>query len=149
MHTIRISDETYRQLLARAESFDDTPEEVIARLLGTSDHAASPADATSPKRATPGSILPEQAYWRPILAIIEEAGGAMAANDVIEAVWERLHEQMRPRDLERQGLGEMRWRNRVRFARLRLKERGLLSDSSPRGIWEITEEGRGYLAGQP
>jgi restriction endonuclease Mrr len=98
------------------------------------------------RRAAPGSILPEQAYWRPILAIIDEAGGSMAATDVIEAVWDRLHDQFRPRDLERQRLGEMRWRNRVRFARLRMKERGLLSDSSPRGVWEITEEGRRYLA---
>jgi hypothetical protein len=143
---IEISDETYRHLLAHAESFDDTPEDVIVRLLGRSDPTAESAIASTTRRAVPGSILPEQAYWRPILTIIDEAGGSMAATDVIEAVWERLRDQLTPRDLERQRLGEMRWRNRVRFARLRMKERGLLSDSSPRGVWEITEEGRSYLA---
>ncbi len=148
MHTIHVSDATYRELLARAESFEDTPEDVIVRLLGTRMSPATSTEAGG-KRATPGSILPEKAYWRPILAIIDEAGGSMAATDVIEAVWGRLHTQMTPRDLERQRLGEMRWRNRVRFARLRLKDRGLLSDTSPRGIWEITEEGRSYLATTP
>jgi hypothetical protein len=146
VRTIRVSDDTYRELLARVESFEDTPEDVIVRLLGTVVRAAAPGEAAGSGRASPGSILPEKAYWRPILAIIDEAGGSMAATDVIEAVWDRLHTQMTPRDLERQRLGEMRWRNRVRFARLRLKDRGLLSDSSPRGIWEITEEGRSYLA---
>jgi len=146
VHTIRVSDDTYRELLARVESFEDTPEDVIVRLLGAPGRAAESSAAARGKRATPGSILPEKAYWRPILGIIDEAGGSMAATDVIEAVWDRLHMQMTPRDLERQRLGEMRWRNRVRFARLRLKDRGLLSDSSPRGIWEITEEGRSYLA---
>jgi hypothetical protein len=145
VHTIHVSDATYRELLARVESFEDTPEDIIVRLLGIPAGAAASREIASGKRATPGSILPEKAYWHPILAIIDEAGGSMAATDVIEAVWDRLHTQMTPRDLERQRLGEMRWRNRVRFARLRLKDRGLLSDSSPRGIWEITEEGRSYL----
>src|SRR4051812_41831521 len=44
------------------------------------------------------------------------------------------------------GTGEVRWRNRTRFARLRMKERGLLSDMSPRGIWEMTDAGRGYTS---
>jgi len=147
VQTIRISDRTYRLLLTRAESFEDTPDDVILRLLeGSHERPASEPRDASRGRAAPGSILPEQAYWRPILTIIEEAGGSMPATDVIEAVWERLRDQFTPRDLERQRLGEMRWRNRVRFARLRMKERGLLSDSSPRGVWEITEAGRGYLA---
>jgi len=144
---IRISEELYRQLLAHAESFDDTPEDVIRRLLGHSGETPDPtAAAATTSRAAPGSILPEREYWRPILAVVAEAGGSMAATDVIEAVWERLQDRLTPRDLERQRLGEMRWRNRVRFARLRMKERGLLSDTSPRGVWEITEAGRAYLA---
>ncbi len=146
MRTIAVSDETYRELLARAESFEDTPEDVIVRLLGRSEPATGAASAPATQRAAPGSILPEQAYWRPILSVIAEAGGRMAATDVIEAVWDRLKDELTPRDLERQRLGEMRWRNRVRFARLRMKERGLLSDASPRGVWEITDEGRRYLA---
>lgn len=38
------------------------------------------------------------------------------------------------------------WRNRARFARLRMKERDPLSDASHRGVWEITPLGREYLA---
>jgi len=49
------------------------------------------------------------------------------------------------RDLEVLKNGEIRWRNRARFARLRMKERGLLSNESPRGVWEISDIGRAYL----
>lgn len=52
---------------------------------------------------------------------------------------------LKERDRETLRNGEVRWRNRARFARLRMKERGLLSDTSHRGIWEITELGRAYL----
>lgn len=146
MHRIEVTEDTYKQLLARAESFEDTPEDVIVRLLGERKRTGAARPAQAAGRAAPGSILPEKAYWRPILSVIAEAGGHMAATDVIEAVWDRLRDQLTARDLERQGLGEMRWRNRVRFARLRMKERGLLSEDSPRGVWEITDEGRRYLA---
>jgi hypothetical protein len=30
----------------------------------------------------------------------------------------------------------------VQFTRLTLKDRGLISSDSPRGVWEITDEGR-------
>jgi restriction endonuclease Mrr len=57
-----------------------------------------------------------------------------------------MQDVLTPRDFEPLKSGEIRWRNRARFARLRMKELGLLSDSSHRGIWEITESGRQYLA---
>lgn len=41
---------------------------------------------------------------------------------------------------------EVRWEMRVHFARLRMKERGLIADDSPRGTWEISDAGREYLA---
>jgi restriction endonuclease Mrr len=56
-----------------------------------------------------------------------------------------MHEQFTDRDLEGLEQGEVRWRNRVRFARLRMKERGLLNPASRRGVWEISDAGRRYL----
>lgn len=98
------------------------------------------------QRANPGSILPEREYWKPILNIIIEAGGSAAASDVIDAVGERMKDAFKARDLDHLKMGEVRWRNRARFARLRMTERGLLSGTSHRGVWEITDAGRKYLA---
>jgi restriction endonuclease Mrr len=50
------------------------------------------------------------------------------------------------RDRQPLQSGGIRWRNRARFARLRMKERGLLSSSSEHGIWEITPYGREFLS---
>lgn len=157
MPYLEVTDETYNRLLQRSESFADTADNVIVRLL----------DATAPKtddsvhsvqrrsvrnqvgqttpRAIPGSILPEREYWVPILEILTEAGGAAPASDVIDALGERMRGMLTQRDYETLSMGDVRWRNRARFARLRMTEQGLLSDASPRGIWELTDEGCKHL----
>jgi len=99
-------------------------------------------------RAIPGSILPEREYWVPILEILTEAGGAAPASDVINALGGRMDRMFTQRDLETLSMGEVRWRNRARFARLRMTEQGLLSGDSHRGIWELTDLGRKHLANE-
>ncbi len=150
MPKVELSLPIYQRLLRRAESFDDTAEDVIGRLL---DEAGDAIDtdrddgALMQNRAPapPGSLLPVGAYWLPILGILVEAGGSAAANDVIDALEERMGSEFKDRDRETLRNGEVRWRNRARFARLRMKERGLLSKASPRGVWEVTERGAAYL----
>jgi hypothetical protein len=150
MPEIELSSSVYQRLLRRSVSFDDTPEDVIGRLLdeaeGTIDSDRNDgALLQNWAPAPPGSLLPVGAYWLPILGIIAEAGGSAPANAVIDALGERMGDEFKDRDRETLRNGEVRWRNRARFARLRMKERGLLSDTSPRGVWEITELGDAYL----
>ena len=142
MPVIELSDATYRRLLARVQSFEDTAEQVVLRLLEGTEEGTPPSEQARPRhRASPGSILPEREYWLPMLAAIDEAGGWLPANDAIEAVGERLKDQLTEQDLAPQKLGEVRWRNRARFARLRMKEQGLLSARiSPR---DLADHGRG------
>lgn len=150
MPTVRISPSNYQRLLRRSASFDDTPNDVIERLLDQAEDGAS-ADRHGNEAfrtkapAPPGSILPGGAYWLPILSVLAEAGGSAPANDVIDALEERMGDALKDRDRETLSNGEVRWRNRARFARLRMKERGLLSDTSQRGVWEITTTGRAHL----
>jgi len=132
-------------------SFDDQPEDVIARLLDEVEGAAvtdsgRDSDHEGPSRAAPGSVLPIKAYWVPILQVLVEKEGAAHSNDVIDALEARMAEMFTERDREPLRSGGIRWRNRARFARLRMKEAGLLSDSSHRGVWEITPQGRAFLA---
>jgi hypothetical protein len=148
---IELSDPAYRRLLRQSTSFADSAEDVVLRLLDLAEHSESiqphQPNQRQISRATPGSILPEREYWRPILGIIAEAGGSAAANDVIEVLGERMKDAFKARDLDLLKMGEVRWRNRARFARLRMREQGLLSQTSHRGLWEITDAGRRYLAG--
>jgi hypothetical protein len=153
MPTIVLSETTYQRLHNHATSFDDQPEDVIVRLLDQADEDGDPApgppEVSRParaSRATPGSLLPLTAYWVPILRILDEAGGAAPSGDVLEALDERMGDMFTRKDRELIASGAIRWRNRARFARLRMKERNLLSGTSQHGVWEITDEGREYLA---
>lgn len=121
---------------------------LVLEEAGDDDAASDPGSdgAWAPSRATPGSVLPVHGYWVPILRVLDEAGGSAPSTDVIEALGTRMQDVLTRRDFEPLKSGEIRWRNRARFARLRMKERGLLSDTSHRGIWEITEAGRKHLA---
>lgn len=148
---IDLSQKTYRRLLRRSTSFEDSPDDVITRLLDQVEEAdplrrdETEKAARDARGTKPGSILPERAYWKPILEVLEEGGGALPANDVIEAAGKRMRGELTPRDFEPLDTGEIRWRNRARFARLRMREAGLLSDTSRRGVWEITDSGRAFL----
>ena len=150
MSLIEVSDDTNLRLLRLVRSFDDSADDVIRRLL---DHfeqndggAVTPHVRTTTRRAPPGSILSEGEYWLPLLDTLATAGGELPANDAIEEVGRRLKGRLTARDYENLDQGGVRWKNRVRFARLRLKERGLLDPTAPRGVWRITIEGRRYLA---
>lgn len=149
MPSIELSDDTYQRLLRLTTSFEDRPEDVIRRLLaeGADDRGAAlpPSGEVEPSRAAPGSVLPVEDYWLPILEVLAEMGGSAPSNDVVDALAERMKDQLTPGDYLPLKSGEIRWRNRARFARLRMKERGLLSDSSHRGVWEMTSLGYEYL----
>jgi hypothetical protein len=151
MQPIELSDHTYRRLLQHVESFGDTPESVIERLLDTAENPPS-GQTDKPKTASrpaDGDLLPESQYWLPILQILVEHDGKAKGRDVIAALENRLGSRFTARDRDRLGMGEVRWKNRARFARLRMKELGLVSSDSQRGVWEITEEGRRYLNQRP
>jgi restriction system protein len=144
---VDLSTDTLRRLLGLVQSFDDTAEDVIARLLEHYENSSSGSKLkpTEPEPPKEGDLLPEGQYWLPILEILVEAGGRAKGSDVIEILEGRIGDRLRLRDRDQLRMGEVRWRNRARFARLRMKEVGLISSQSPRGIWEITEKGRDYL----
>src|SRR3954466_13250422 len=149
MFSVELSDDIYKRLLRHVESFEDTPEQVIQRLLDEVENGGGTVKgslrSTSDVLRAEGGLLPESEYWLPILEILAANGDAAKGRDVINALEERLGESLGPRDRDVLDMGEVRWRNRARFARLRMKEQGLISSESPRGTWEITEKGHRFL----
>jgi len=159
---IEIDDEVWAALKADAEPFVDTPNDVLRRKLGL-DEGEAPAlqgnggrvtitrrrprrgAAKKKQRAPRGSLLPGEAYELPILKVLADNGGRAPASEVIVEVGNLIGDQLMPLDREHLETGDLRWHKRVQFTRLRLVERGLVRKDSPRGVWEITDDGRRAL----
>jgi hypothetical protein len=103
---------------------------------------------TSTDRLPPGFRTPLEDYYRPILTVVSQMGGAARAAQVVDRVGDILRNVLTEADLKPlpHNPAVSRWRNGVHWARLRLVEEGLLKKGSPHGIWEISAEGREYLA---
>ena len=94
------------------------------------------------RRAARGTLLPEPEYELPILRYLVSHDGRAPSREVTDAVGEELDDRLTPADRERLSSGDIRWKNRVAFVRLRLVERGDLDANAPRGTWQITDQGR-------
>jgi hypothetical protein len=165
-------DETVWDLLKQeAEPLVDTPNTVLRRLLGIggqpqirrSGHDAAIDRPTVPQAAPPkrtrssskgkrqrragarapvGSLLPESEYERPILSVLGRYGGSAPARDVVERVGSLVADRLTSLDQETQPNGVKRWESRVQFTRLRMRKARLIEAGSPRGVWELSEQGR-------
>lgn len=155
MPTIRVDEEVFEVLGRQAVPFiDKTPNDVLRRILLTAPPVETQQRVTSDSSSfqiktrrrrprTPDST-PKQIYRRPILEILVEAGGKAGARDVLEALGNRI--QLKTGDFENISSGEVRWENRAKWSRKDLAMEGLLNSDSPRGLWEITDEGRRRLS---
>lgn len=79
-------------------------------------------------------------YFGPLLNALREIGGSAKPDEAIDRVAQDLNVPDRILD-ETLPSGGGRFRNRVAWARFYLTREGLL-DSSKRGVWSLTEEGR-------
>jgi hypothetical protein len=172
--SIEVDDDIFEHLKSQAEPFTDTPSTVLRRLLNMNSGGASPpqppatARSVSPERpltprsgrrakskkqarrtrAPSGSLLPEQAYEKPLLQALVDAGGEAPYRNVLGSVGKSLEKALMPADFEKLRSGGIRWHSRLQFVRLRLIERGELDRDAPRGVWRITDAGRKVLANE-
>jgi hypothetical protein len=65
-------------------------------------------------------LLKDAAYELPILQILAERGGRAGKNEVLDAPEPMLDGQLTELDRTPLASGEIWWRNRAQFARLRL-----------------------------
>jgi restriction system protein len=86
-------------------------------------------------------------YFGPLLDALRKLGGSGAPSEVVAQIAEdlRLSEQEQSELLDS---GAPRFPNQVAWARFYLTREGLL-DASKRGVWSLTEKGRGtHLSGK-
>ncbi|MBI2302433.1 MAG: winged helix-turn-helix domain-containing protein [Armatimonadetes bacterium] len=102
-------------------------------------------------RLRPGERTPEEAYREPILRILEQLQGRGPARLVLEEVHRRMAAHLTPADLQATASNPRlpRWRIAAQRMRLEMIREGLLRADSPRGVWELTDAGRAWLAAQP
>lgn len=165
--SIDIDEDVMDRLKLEAEPFVDTPNTVLRRLLGLGGdgqvdereavkseviarvapgaHGRKPRRKVQPgkhRRAPRGSLLSEAEYELPILRYIDEHGGRAPSREVVDAVGETLKDRFTEADTDTLKSGEIRWKSRTAFVRLRLVESGDLDGNAPRGTWQITDQGR-------
>ena len=92
-------------------------------------------------------ITPQKEYEIPLLEVLVEVGEGGKVSDICNKVEEKMRSRLKPADYEKLKDGQnIRWKNFAQWARQKLIEEGFMKSDSPRGIWEITDEGRTYLA---
>lgn len=98
-------------------------------------------------RLARGLRTPEDAFRLPILQALVELGGSADINKVLDLVGTKMEGTLNKYD--RQSMtsdpGQTRWRNTAQWCRLALVREGLLQPDSPRGVWELSPEGRRAL----
>lgn len=159
MPTIRIEDDVFQGLKSIAEPFTDTPNAVIRRLL--EDRGILPKTKvnavklqTAPRAANTyserrengksSSLTPQPIYEEFLLHVLAtNFNGRAGKHEATKAVLELMKSRgfIGPADIERVKTGETKAENTIAWGRNALKDRGLISRLSPRGIWELTPEG--------
>jgi len=95
-----------------------------------------------------GVITPQDGYCRPLLEALVEMGGSGPTDEVLDRVGEKMKGILKAVDYEhhKSDANSIRWRNTAQWARNKMVNTdGLMKKGSPRGIWEISDEGRTWL----
>ncbi|MGQ0510896.1 MAG: winged helix-turn-helix domain-containing protein [Betaproteobacteria bacterium] len=151
MPTIRVDPDVFEGLQKLAQPFVDTPSAVIRRLLEARGILEARASAPAPRKArTPlvaresGGLTPQPLYERYLLAVLHrQFNGRAHKRDVTLEIVKRMMNDghIGAADQELVATGETKAENTITWARNALKERGHVSRTSPRGIWELTPRG--------
>ena len=151
MPVVRISEDVWGRLKEWAIPLEDKPDDVLRRLLDLADeHRNCQAGAKEvmgseeipkTKRLRKGEKVPQEAYSTPILEVLYEVGGRGPIDEILQQVESKVRHLLGEVDYQQLNSGEPRWRNTAMWERYQLVLKGFLKDDSPRGIWELTQEG--------
>jgi hypothetical protein len=106
----------------------------------------SPRTRGAARVRTPGApAKPVSRRWTPpevfkplILAVLEDAGGELEADELFLELEVMADERLLPGDRETTPEGELRWRYAARRARQALISDGLMTRGGGPGVWQLT-----------
>lgn len=150
MPVIRISDATFARLQSHARPLEDTAEDVVRLALDALDKLkgvkAEPPKPKKPRRR--GNKTPQRDFRLPLMKVLLELGGTADVKDIREKMLPAMKSRLTQDDYEPVSTGEERWWNAVCWERSDLVKEGLFRDDSPRGVWELSDEGRAQVIAQ-
>jgi restriction system protein len=80
-----------------------------------------------------------------LLESILELGGSAKIPIIMENMYQKIGTSLSLNDLEKlPNRYEIRWQNKVAWTRADLILKGYLKKDSPRGVWEISDDGKKY-----
>jgi predicted CopG family antitoxin len=154
---IEVDDDVLEGLKMLAEPFVDTPNTVIKRLLeekgilkgqggliSEAQRYTEQHKTIERTRAKRGEVTPQSTYEEWLLETLwADFKGHAPKAEVTEIIIAKMEEAeiLKEIDYETVSSGETRAANTIAWARNKLKEDGLIKNDSPRGIWELTEQG--------
>ena len=112
---------------------------------GTPSRPAT-AVAAKPKAARRGNKLPQKEFRMPLLETLRDLGGKSAVKTIRERLEPKIAPRLAEADYAPVSTGEPRWWNAACWERHDLVRDGLLKNDSERGVWELSERGRQFLA---
>lgn len=149
MPVIRIGEDVFRGLQSLAQPFTDTPETVIRRLLEEKGVLPTLIEATERGSKTEKLVRAPNPTRQPIYEqfvlhlLATQFNGKGHKHEVTKAVEAMMRSRgfLGASDMQRVSSGETRAENTIAWARNALKDRGLISRTSRRGLWELTPKG--------
>ena len=149
MPVIRISDSTWERLKQHARPLEDTAEDVVCAALDALDKAKG-IEITKPvpvKRRSRGNKLPQKEFRVPLMEVLLELGGSAEVKEIRKALAPKIKPRLSEDDFGLVKTGDERWWNATCWERSDLVKEGLFRNDSPRGTWELSEEGRQFIVG--
>jgi hypothetical protein len=139
-------------LMATPDLYCDFCDLPMAQCVHGQPPAPKPVAKSAPKarkRATPRSAAPvkrpvnrrwtaPEALKPPILAVLEEAGGELEAEELFLELEIAVEDRLLPGDRESTPEGEPRWQYAARRARVALINEGLMTRGIP-GVWRLAK----------
>jgi hypothetical protein len=119
---LRVSQAVWDCLQRHAQTPDETPNAILARLLGVRE--PEPSDIPHGSRA----------FHEPIRQVLREFGGRASKREVLARIPEIV--ALTAADLKRNGRGQPRWERQVTDAARAMRVEGLLAPSR-HGIWTL------------
>jgi hypothetical protein len=95
---------------------------------------------SAPARAVVRRWTPVDVFKPEIVAVLQESGGELDADDLFLALEVRMEELLTDADREKTPEGELRWRFAARRARQALVADGEMTKGRP-GVWALADRG--------
>ncbi len=96
----------------------------------------APRERSTPDPPVTRRWTPPDVFKPLILAVLEQAGGELEADELFLELEILAEDRLLPGDNETTPEGELRWRYAARRARVALIDEGLMTKSRP-GVWQL------------